>query len=317
MVRPWRAGHYGRMFLLLLAALGCLGLLFVLALRYSEAVNAALGAVPDWLRRRAWGVLLVPLALLYALISANGYVGAAEVVVAIAFVVFAPRAAAAAVPFATLGLGCWGLALFNRYRQGFPVLTRYGLVPPQFSGPAWYLLLQAVVFLACGLWLLVKVKAPGSGPVTRAASWLWHPHGGVPQWAGLLLLPVLAVAAELLGLHHWFGFRWVTPGLAIAVFGAVLAAAVVLILRSRIWAATLAAAGLVAWGSTESSSPRTGPAYPEPLTGSRRSLIRAAPWPAVACRDACCSRPGCGSRRSSCASTCTDPTPIWRPGLSS
>src|SRR6516225_6030927 len=78
MVRAWRAGHYGRMFLLLLAALGCLGLLFVLALRYSDAVNAALGAVPDWLRRRAWGVLLVPLALLYALISANGYVGAAE-----------------------------------------------------------------------------------------------------------------------------------------------------------------------------------------------------------------------------------------------
>ena len=248
MVRAWRAGHYGRMFLLLLASLGGLGLLFVLALRYSDAVNAALGAVPDWLRRRAWGVLLVPLALLYALISANGYVGAAEVVVAIAFVVFAPRAAAAAVPFATLGLGCWGLALFNRYRQGFPVLTRYGLVPPQFSGPAWYLLLQAVVFLACGLWLLVTVKAPGSGPVSRAASWLWHPHGGVPQWAGLLLLPVLAVAAELLGLHHWFGFRWVTPGLAIAVFGAVLAAAVVLILRSRIWAATLAAAGLVALG---------------------------------------------------------------------
>jgi hypothetical protein len=190
MVRARRTGHYGRMILLLLAALGGLGMLFMLALRYADAVNAVIGAVPGWLRRRAWGVLLVPLALLYALISGNAYVGAVEVVVAIAFVLFAPRPAAAAVPFAMLGLGCWGLALFNRYRQGFPIMTRYGLVPPHVSGPAWYVLLQAVVFLACGLWLLVKVEAPGSGPVRRAARWLGHPRGGVPQWAGLLLLPV-------------------------------------------------------------------------------------------------------------------------------
>jgi signal transduction histidine kinase len=65
---------------------------------------------------------------------------------------------------------------------------------------------------------------------------------------GLPLLPVVGLTMQLLGPGNWFGFQAV-DGLAAAVMDlALLAGALVLIFRSRAWAATLAAAGLLVLG---------------------------------------------------------------------
>jgi signal transduction histidine kinase len=77
----------------------------------------------------------------------------------------------------------------------------------------------------------------------------------------LLLLPVVALAMGLLGFRDWFGAQWVTPAGAIAADVVVAAASLVLVFRSRVWAATLAEAGLLVLG-----------AY---------GLLIAALWPAV------------------------------------
>jgi signal transduction histidine kinase len=224
--------------------------------------------VPAWLRGRRWALLLIPVAWLYAMIAARQpQAGQIELIVAVVLVVFAPRLAAQAVPFAVLGLGCWGLLLFNRYRRGFPVMTRYGFVPAGYQGSAWFLVVQALAVLVAGLWLLVRVRAPGSRPVAALARRLWHPRGGVPQWAGLLLIPVLVIAAQLLGLHNWFGFRAMPSAFAVAVDVIAAGAALVLILRSLVWTATVAAAGLVVLGAYGILVALLGPGLPGHMYG--------------------------------------------------
>jgi hypothetical protein len=53
----------------------------------------------------------------------------------------------------------------------------------------------------------------------------------------------------LLGPRDWFGAQWVTPAGAIAADTVVAAASLVLVFRSRVWAATLAEAGLLVLGA--------------------------------------------------------------------
>jgi len=204
---------------------------------------------PELLSCRRWALLLIPVAWLYAMAAAwHPHVGEIELIVAVVLVMFAPRFAAQAVPFAVLGFGCWGLLLVNRYSAGFPVLTRYGFIEGGYQGSIWLLLLQALLFLAAGFWLLIRLRAPGSEPFAALFRRRWHPRGGVPQWAGVLLIPVFVIAAQLLGLHDWFGFRAMPPAFAVVVYVIVAALAIVLILRSLVWAATVAAAGLVVLG---------------------------------------------------------------------
>jgi len=102
--------------------------------------------------------------------------------------------------------------------------------------------------IAVGLWLL-RLDGPGARPVTAlAARWLDRRRGGISAAHALLLIPVAGLAMQLLGPGNWFGWQAV-DGLDAAVIDlAVAAAAVVLIFRSRVWAATLAAAGLLVLG---------------------------------------------------------------------
>ncbi len=81
-----------------------------------------------------------------------------------------------------------------------------------------------------------------------AARWLDRRRGGISVVHGLLLIPVVALSLQLLGPHAWFGRQ--VAGLDVALFDlAVATAALVLIFRSRAWAATVAAAGLLVLGA--------------------------------------------------------------------
>ena len=97
--------------------------------------------------------------------------------------------------------------------------------------------------------LLLRRDAPDAGLVRAlAARWLDRRHGRISAAHGLLLIPVVALSLQLLGPHAWFGRQ--VAGLDVALFDlAVATAALVLIFRSRAWAVTLAAAGLLVLGA--------------------------------------------------------------------
>ena len=109
---------------------------------------------------------------------------------------------------------------------------------------------QAGVFFVLGLWLLLRVEAPGAGLVRAlAARWLDRGRGGISAAQALLLIPVAGLTMQLLGPGNWFGFQAI-DGLDVALIDlAVATAALVLVFRSRVWAATLAAAGLLVLGA--------------------------------------------------------------------
>jgi signal transduction histidine kinase len=257
------------MFLVALVVVGSVCGAFALAVVHAEAVSAWWRA--RWealrsqrLRGRGWGWLLLPLALVYALIAGSDHLLAAgEILLAALVLIFAPRLAAKSVPYATLALGCYGLGLAKTYHDGNTNQVLYGLVLAGAGSWRTHLVLaQAAVFFAAGLWLLVRVQAPGAGLVRALiARWRSSARRGILPVQGLLLLPVVALAMGLLGFRDWFGAQWVTPAGAIAADVVVAAASLVLVFRSRVWAATLAEAGLLVLG-----------AY---------GLLIAALWPAV------------------------------------
>jgi signal transduction histidine kinase len=236
-------------FLMVLLALGA----FVLALRRVPSSPAGLRGR---IRARGWGLLLLPVALSAASTSAGALAGRqpllilAEVVLASIVVVNAPRLATKTVPYALLALGGYGLVLALAYHGGKTAQVLYGLVLAGAGSWRTHLVLpQAAVFLAAGLWLLVRVQAPGAEQVSAFfARWRDGARGGVGPAQGLLLLPVVVLILELLGPRDWFGAQWVTATGVVAIDAVVAAAGLVLVFRSRVWAATLAVAGLLVLG---------------------------------------------------------------------
>jgi hypothetical protein len=97
--------------------------------------------------------------------------------------------------------------------------------------------------------LLLRPDAPDAGLVRAlAARWLATGRAGISTVHALLLIPVVALSLQLLGPHAWFGRE--VAGLDVLLFDlAVATAALVLIFRSRAWAAALAAAGLLVLGA--------------------------------------------------------------------
>ena len=105
------------------------------------------------------------------------------------------------------------------------------------------------VFLAAGLWLLVQFRVPGAGPIVALLDrWRNPARGGVTPCLGLLLLPVTAMVLLLLGPREWFGKQYIHPTGVIGLDTLAVAAALVLVFRSRLWSATLAEAGLLVLG---------------------------------------------------------------------
>src|SRR3984885_473962 len=176
----------------------------------------------------------------------------AELGLAVLAIVFAPKLAAKLVPYGVLGLAVFGLHLAKLYRDGFTNRVQYLFIPAgpdTWDGGAAPVLIEAGLLLAVGVWLLLRLDAPGAGLVRAlAARWLASGRGGIRGRQALLLIPVAGLAMQLLGPGNWFGFSAV-DGLDVALIDlAVATATLVLIFRSRAWATTLAAAGLLVLG---------------------------------------------------------------------
>ena len=201
-----------------------------------------------WLRARRWGLLLLTVAMAAAMMAggAHGLIPA-ELGIAVLAIVFAPKLAARLVPFGVLGLAVFGVHLARTYRDGNTSQVQYLFV---HAGPGawgfWPVLAEAGVLFAAGLWLLSRLDAP----LVRALAgqWLDRRRGGISAIHGLLLIPVVVLSMQLLGPHAWFG-REVAGLDVLLVDLAVATAALVLIFRSRAWAATVAVAGLLVLGA--------------------------------------------------------------------
>ena len=234
--------------IVLALTIGCIA--FIIA-RQDQGVPRPAG-LRGRIQARGWGLLLLPVAMAAAVMAggAHGLIPA-ELGLAVLAIVFAPKLAARLVPYGVLGLAVFGLQLAKMYRDGFTNPVQYLFV---HAGPgAWgarLVLAEAGILLVTGLWLLLRLDAPGARLVRAlAARRLGSGRGGISAAHGLLLIPVVGLVMLLLGPGNWFGFQAVN-GLDVALIDLTVAtAALVLIFRSRAWAATLAAAGLLVLGA--------------------------------------------------------------------
>ncbi|HWN62253.1 MAG TPA: histidine kinase, partial [Streptosporangiaceae bacterium] len=249
--------------IVLALTIGCIA--FILA-RESKRVPR-----PDGLRgriwARGWGLLLLPVAMGAAAMAggAHGLIPA-ELGIAVLAIVFAPKLAAKLVPYGVLGLAVFGVQLAKMYRDGFSNPVQYLFIhagPGTWAAGAAPVLAEAGLLFAVGLWLLLRLDAPGAGLVRAlAARWLDSGRGGISAAQALLLIPVVGLTMQLLGPGNWFGFQ-AFDGLDVALIDlAAATAALVLIFRSRAWAATLAAAGLLVLGAYGWVIAVFGPAVP-------------------------------------------------------
>jgi signal transduction histidine kinase len=230
----------------LLLTIGCIA--FVLA-QEARGVPRP-GGLRGRIRDRGWGLLLLPVAMAAAVMAggAHGLIPA-ELGIAVLAIVFVPKLAAKLVPYGVLGLAVFGVMLAKMYHDGFTSQVQYLFVHAVSRGGAELVLAEAGVLFVVGLWLLVRLDVPGAGPVrTLAARWLDRGRGGISAVQGLLLIPVVGLAMQLLGPGNWFGWQAVDGLDAALIDLTVTTAALVLIFRSRAWAATLAAAGLLVLG---------------------------------------------------------------------
>ncbi len=203
------------------------------------------------IRARGWGLLLMPAAGMAALMAGGvDPLAVAEPVIAGALVAWAPRRAAKRVPYAVLALA----VEWTHPGQGPPRLLRQsGPVRAVLAGSgSWrthLVLPEAGLYFVLGLWLLVRVQAPGAGLLTALkARWLDPGRGRTTPAQGLLLIPVTAMALFLMGPRYWFGMPWLAVSAVVLLDAAIAAASLVLVFRSRVWAATVAEAGLLVLG---------------------------------------------------------------------
>ena len=233
--------------LVLLLTIGCIAFVLV---RNAKGVPRP-GGLRGRIRDRGWGLLLLPIAMSAAVMAggAHGLI-AAELGLALLAIVFAPKLAAKLVPFGMLALAITGVKLARTYNDGNTVRVQYLFVHARWgTWGAPPVLAEAMLLLVTGLWLLVHLDAPGAGPVRAlGARWLDRGRGGISGIQALLLIPVAGLTMQLLGPGNWFSLQAI-DGLDAALLDlALLAGTLVLIFRSRAWAATLAAAGLLVLG---------------------------------------------------------------------
>ena len=200
-------------------------------------------------RARGWGLLLVPIALQYAMLTTSATLGLVEVAAAALIVAFAPRVAAKTVPFALVILGWWGVDLVRDLERGGIPTQLYGIVPAGDGlWPGHLVLPEAVLFMAAGAWLFLRVDAPGSGSVRALARRTAAAVAGRPSRWALLLLPVLVLSVEVLGLRHWLGQQWWTGEWTVLAVFVLAAGAIFLVRRAPTVAAILGATGLQVLG---------------------------------------------------------------------
>jgi DNA-binding CsgD family transcriptional regulator len=206
------------MILIVMAVLGVVGVPFALAVIRADDVNAWLWALPQRLRGRGWGLLLAPITVAYALLAGTQHLLAAlEILAGGLVLVLAPRLAVKAVLYALLALGGYGLALANAYLHGDNTQVLYGLVlAGAYSSRTQLVLPEALLFLAAGLWLLFRVRAPGAGLLRAlAARWRRGARAGIRPVQSWLLPPVTVLGIIQLAPGEWFGARWFTVWLVL------------------------------------------------------------------------------------------------------
>jgi signal transduction histidine kinase len=200
-------------------------------------------------RTRGWGLLLIPIALQYALLTQGPTTGLVEVAAAALIVALAPRVATKAVPFALVILGLWGAVLVRDVERGSVPTVLYGIVPVgDRLWPGRLVLPEAVLFLAAGAWLYLRVSAPGSGYIRALLQRASGAVGGRPSRWALLLLPVLALAVEVIGVRHWLGLVWWSPEWTMVAVLILAAGAIFLAVSAPSVAALLGATGLQVLG---------------------------------------------------------------------
>src|ERR1700722_18712274 len=128
----------------------------------------------QWLRRRGWGLLLLPIAIAAAVMAggAHGLIPA-ELGLAVLVIVFVPKLAAKLVPYGVLGLAVFGFMLAKTYRDGNTSRVQYVFIhagPDTWDGGAALVLIEAGLLLAVGVWLLLRLDAPGAGLVKALAA---------------------------------------------------------------------------------------------------------------------------------------------------
>src|SRR6516165_5690963 len=209
-----------------------------LSMRRMEASGAGPKTPRGRLREMRWGLALLALAIsLIGLNGVNHLPTLIAMLIAGLVLVLVPRQAAWLVAVTLIMLGLYGFLLVRAYQRGYADAKLYGLV---LAGAGSYrtefVLPQAYVFLVLGLWLLWRTV----GRHSRLAGLLLARR---PSWC-LLLLPVAAVASELVGPNYGFSPSWWN-----IVWNLAAAAAMLLIVWSfPAGAADLAAAGLIALG---------------------------------------------------------------------
>jgi len=246
---------------LLLVTIGCIA--------FIVARGAHGGPRPDGprgrLQGRGWALLLLPVAMAAAAMAGGAHgLAPVELGLAILAIAFFPKLAERLVPYGLFGLAVFGLHLAKMYRAGFTVRVQYLFVHAEAGG--WgntAVLIEAAVLFVVGVWLLLRLDALGAGQVRAlAARWLDRRRGGIRTAHALLLLLVAGLVMLLLGPGNWFGIR-AFDGLDAAVADlSMTTAALVLIFRSRAWAATVAAAGLLVLGAYGWLIAFLGPAVP-------------------------------------------------------
>jgi signal transduction histidine kinase len=234
--------------LVLLLTIGCIAFVLVRGTKGTPRPGGLRGRIRD----RGWALLLLPVAMSAAVMAggAHGLIPA-ELGLAALAIVFAPKLAAKLVPYGVLGLAIFGVMLARTYNDGSTSRVQYLFVHAGWgTWGAPPVLAEAGLLFVIGLWLLLRLDSPGAGPVrARAARWLASGRRGISGVQALLLIPVVGLTSQLLGPGNWFGWQAI-DGLDVALLDlTLLGAALVLIFRSRVWAATLAAAGLLVLGA--------------------------------------------------------------------
>jgi hypothetical protein len=303
---PGRGGQDGRrtagesavmLFAMVLAlTIGCIAVILAREGQWGPRQGGLRGRIRD----RGWDLLLLPIAMAGAVMTGGAHaLIPAELGLAVLAIVFAPKLAAKLVPCGVLGLAVFGLHLARLYRDGFASQVQYVFV---HTDPAdvWLVLVEAVILLSFGLWLLLRLDAlPARLVRALAARGLDGRRGGISVAHALLLIPVVALAMWLLGPGDWFGIQAVN-GLDVALIDLVLATGtLVLIFWSRAWAATLAAAGLLVLGAYRWLIAVFGPAVPGFTYGfPTYTTVRCPPRSgATPCKARSCWPWACGWRR--------------------
>jgi hypothetical protein len=148
--------------LVLALTIGCIAFILAWAGHGSPRPDSLRGRI----RARGWGLLLLPVAMAAAEMAggAHGLIPA-ELGLAVLAIVFAPKLAAKLVPYGTLGLAVFGVHLARTLHDGITSRVQYLFfrAGPAGQGHPALATAEVGVLFVVGLWLLVRVDAPGRG----------------------------------------------------------------------------------------------------------------------------------------------------------